>query len=334
MEEKKRKTKKKCNFVQAYLNIVNSVLICISLVLIGMSLMFLIVYQKDFAFFHEFQRNITILLILIGIGSLAIGLAGIYAINTTDLLMMTVLISAMFFVFLLLVGVGIWTFLAGRLDGSLLKNVHNDFNQTLLDYNELNTESPQQQKLDYFQAEFKCCGWNSYMDWRLAAQMNEFKPYLQYKFLLGLDQIEINVPDACCVVYYPSCGKDYSLNKTIFNHGCKNALIGLLDHFRWFVFSMTLTMAISYALSALVFILVLTIIASKYNIISIYKSDVSTVESATSSEEKQFISDEEDKSLGEEEESVEVEEEEKEEEDEDEHSDSDELNITVEKIQK
>lgn len=257
------------------LNMVGVLLIGLAVVLIIISTFFLTVYKNDYVFFQSFQNKITLSFVSLGILSLITGILGFYSIYWKNYLFIPLLIIGMLLLCMLLVGLGTWAFIVGDdSSGSLLIEVEKTFNQTILSYDESGQEESMDKKnLDFFQKEFNCCGWTSYKDWKMCLNINSLKPILQYKFLLNSNQIEINVPDTCCVNMYPSCGKDYTLNKTIFNQGCKHPLKSLLSHLRIFVFGVSLALAFSYLLAAIFFTLVITIFHGEYNLLDLIQED-------------------------------------------------------------
>jgi len=253
------------------LNMVGVLLVILAVILIIISTCFFAIYKNDYVFFHSFQNKITIAFVSLGILSLLTGLLGFYSIHMKNYLFMPILIIGMLALCFLLIGLGTWVFKASdESRGSLLIDVEKNFNQTILNYEEGGgqEESLDIKNIDFFQTEFKCCGWESYKDWKMSSSINSLKPILQYKFLLSPNQIEINVPDTCCINFSAGCGKDYTLNKAIFNQGCRYPLKKLLDHLRIFVFSVSLALGLSYLLSAIFFTLVITIFEGDYNLIS------------------------------------------------------------------
>jgi uncharacterized protein YacL len=252
------------------LNTVGVLLVLLAVILIIISTCFFAIYKNDYVFFQSFQNKITIAFVSLGTLSLITGLLGFYSIHMKNYLFMPILIIGILVLCLLLIGLGTWAFLIGdESGGSLLIDVEKVFNQTILNYEEGGQEESLDIKnIDFFQTEFKCCGWESYKDWKMSSSINSLKPILQYKFLISPNQIEINVPDTCCINFYASCGKDYTLNKTIFNQGCRYPLKKLLGHLRIFVFSVSLALGLSYLLSAIFFTLVITIFEGDYNLLS------------------------------------------------------------------
>lgn len=178
----------------------------------------------------------------------------------------------------MLVSLGIWAFYQGDSTGHLITQVKAKFNETILNYDETSNQTQDQESLNFFQAEFQCCGWDTYSDWSLSPQLNQLKPYLRYKFLLSLEQIEINVPDTCCRTVKESCGKDYSLNKKIYLEGCEMSVVRLLSHLKNFVFFVTCGLSASFMLAGVFYSLVITVIGSEYNVFYLVKFNVNKEE--------------------------------------------------------
>ena len=76
----------------------------------------------------------------------------------------------------------------------------------------LNAEDPKILSVwDKSQISLKCCGFGDYTDWRGD------KPHL------------VAVPDSCCRVHKPGCGKNFTL-ESIYRTGCDEKLSKYIDH--------------------------------------------------------------------------------------------------------
>ena len=154
--------------VLAGFNIIGFLLIILAIILLIISILFLTVYKSDYVFFYSFQNKITYGFMIIGALSILIGVLGFYSFYSKHYIFVPIVIIGMLVVCLLLAGLGSWTYVVSDSKGALLRTIESSFNQTISTYQEGDITSLGQKNLDFFQKEFKCCGWDSYSDWRMS----------------------------------------------------------------------------------------------------------------------------------------------------------------------
>ena len=253
------------SFVQFSLNISNVFILLYSCVLSIFSGILAFVYLSDYYYIRSFIITVVVVLGIVAFFLFATAIISFYAVNKYDFVLIWIIIIVLGLNCVGLVGFGLWTFY-GDNDHKLLNEIEKNINETIKYYNE-NVNSSEGLQINLFQKKFQCCGLKSYRDWSHSDYLNSYKINLAHEFLLNSNQISINVPDSCCKDIFMNCGKDYSINKTIYQTGCKKPLNKILDDLKNLIFSICIGVAICCLISAIYVIILVLAIDSDYNII-------------------------------------------------------------------
>jgi len=254
------------SFVQFNLNILNFLIILYGSVLCIISSILVFIYLSDYYYVRNFIYHVVIALIIVALLLFATAAIAFYAFNKLDFVLILVIIIALVLNSLALAGISIWTYFANS-NYKFLNEIENTLNHTIKYYNENENNSIDTLQINLFQKKFQCCGLESYRDWSHSYYLNSYKINLAHKFLLNSNQIPINVPDSCCKEIFMNCGKDYSLNKTIYQKGCKEPLKNILVHLQNLIISISSGVSFCCVLSAIYISFNVLVIDSDYNII-------------------------------------------------------------------
>lgn len=193
-----------------------SLLVGIFLTLIGLFFASLVKYENNYVGFYLRFFPASILLIgVILMGLFILGLVVLFRENNLGVAIFTV---GLMFISLLLLALGIWSFQISKSEKFAAK-MYNEVNISMSHYDESNSEMNYTVQVDLLQTKFKCCGLNSYKEWKSNLALNK-NSVLKNEYLLNPDQIPFDLPDSCCVKPTIKCGKGYVSIKTVNRDGC------------------------------------------------------------------------------------------------------------------
>ncbi|CAK9299091.1 unnamed protein product [Gordionus sp. m RMFG-2023] len=184
----------------------------ISLCLLGLSLWVLLSKHAYLTLLNTNQFIIsTSLMIGVGVTVIFVGTIGCVAIWKEDRSLMKL------YIFLLLV-IFICQSLSGVLAYLYHFKIHNELsislNSTFLE--NYNIDPQKTKAIDVLQIKHKCCGVDSYMDWKNSSWFQDNRL-----------SINITVPDSCCKTITPFCGvRDHPSN--IYYDGCIDKFVAML----------------------------------------------------------------------------------------------------------
>ncbi len=124
-------------------------------------------------------------------------------------------------------------------------------------------------EINLLQKKFKCCGLDSYTDWKKKNNDPDFhSAILKYKLLITADQIAFDLPDTCCKNYTENCGKDFRHRDTINLDGCYEPFLEYLDFRILIVCNLSIGVTVIHLLSLIFWFVVSVMLKGDYSVVN------------------------------------------------------------------
>jgi hypothetical protein len=227
-------------------------------ILISVGCIFLLIYQHDYFFVPGLLNAVSLLFIMIGIIMFCLSIVGLVWVYKKNFILEGSYIVSLVAIAGSLLVIGI-VVLALSLNGKISNKLYQELDESLELFDEFNPNSPHTVKINTIQANFKCCGLDSYRDWEPSRFLNkhvERDQYLNNDFLLKKNQITFNVPDTCCKRQKQNCGKDFSTNSTLYTQGCFSILKQFVVNFSFTTFAVCMGVTLIILFSVVYFLYV------------------------------------------------------------------------------
>ena len=204
------------------LNLINMFVLGIGLTLFVIGLLYLTVYRYEYSFTVFSVDMLAGLFMASGGIMILYSIVAVFMIKPYEQPHLVVVYSLVVFVmFLLLFLLGVIG-LSMNGNGEFGDQIKNNIQATAQRYDVSNMYRHESRKMDWLQQKFKCCGINSASDWRFlftnrhgnsASNINNVPiRYDQYQnFDHNFNTHGVNVPDSCCLIKTPNCGRQQSV---------------------------------------------------------------------------------------------------------------------------
>ena len=190
--------------------LVNMLFFGVSVLLFVVGISYLTIYRYDYSLTIFSTTLIAGIFIAFSVVLFVLSFLNVIFIQTSRRRALSASLGGVLLVLVVLLAFGIWGLATSSNRDYLNDEVRLDLMQTFQQYNERRTDKFETMKIDWVQTKFNCCGVDSYADWRAF-----FLYGGQYKPINYVDQWSVNnnlpyvdnVPDSCCSVPSPNCGK-------------------------------------------------------------------------------------------------------------------------------
>ena len=260
------------------LNLINMGIFGIGLVLFVIGLLYLSIYRYEFSFTTFSIDMMAGLFLTIGILMAFFSGVAVFAVKPYEKPYAVIFYAAfVFLVCLLLFILGV-VGLSMNGSGEFSSQIRNSMLLTASRYDQANPHFHQSRKINWVQQKFKCCGVDSYADWKNMAHYRgssggnmNIRYVDKYQFENKYPYVD-DVPESCCIVASTNCGKQINAvgrdrNSVIYSNGCQQPY---LDHFTndlTFVCALSITISITLLIISLVLVCSFSLIKRNYQIL-------------------------------------------------------------------
>ena len=139
-------------------------------------------------------------------------------------------------------------------------------------------------EFDLLQSRFKCCGINSYMDWKKMTDPELKAAISKHELLISKKQIPFDLPDTCCIKIGKNCGKNYRFLSEINLDGCTLPFKNYLNKRISIVCCIMIGFSVMNLLTILYLLYVSIALKADYTLIKRVKKDKESMESENDEE--------------------------------------------------
>jgi hypothetical protein len=267
------------------LNLINMFVLGFGLALFVVGILYLTVYRYEYSFTIFSIDMMAGIFLASGIIMILFSIFAVFLIKPYEQPHLVIIYSGVTFVLFLLL------FLLGVIGISM--NANGEFDDQIKDnmqyvanrYDLNNQYRHESRKMDWVQQRFKCCGINGVNDWRFlltnrygnsAGNVNNVPyRYDQYQNQgAGFNQPRSDVPDSCCMLMAPSCGRQLNLigsrdqqGAVVFIEGCFNAYSDYFSDDIIFICTLSLVISIGLLFISAILVFSFTLIRKNYEIL-------------------------------------------------------------------
>lgn len=152
-------------------------------------------------------------------------------------------------------------------------------NQTFIKYSEIKATMLETKEIDLLQTRFKCCGLNSYIDWKKFSDFDSKEAISKHKLLISKEQIPFDLPDTCCTKIGENCGKNYRFLSEINLDGCSSPFTSFLNNRIIIICCLMIGISVINALSILCLIYASVSLKADYTLIKRVKKVKENIDS-------------------------------------------------------
>ena len=205
-------------FIKWSLNLFNLLIFLIGLSLVASGVMLQTVFKYDHAFVSLKMSTISNILLIVGLFIVILAVIGCISLlpNCVNPMMAGFFITGLMIATIALGCLG--GFIYSQFD-TFIHQAKSEISDNFGMYKEKYSHLQQTQEINLLQTRFKCCGLNSYEDWKKTSN-DPFVFQNKNKLLLHEEQISFDLPDTCCMNITLNCGKDFRFVSTIHTNGC------------------------------------------------------------------------------------------------------------------
>ena len=265
------------------LNLINMFVLGFGMTLLVVGMLYLTVYRYEYSFTIFSIDMMAGIFLASGIILILFSILAVFLIKPYEqphLVIIYSIITFVLFLLLFLLGViGISMNANGEFDDQIKDNMQYVANR----YDLNNQYRHESRKMDWAQQRFKCCGINGINDWRFiltnrfggsAGNINNV-PYRYDTYQnSGLNQPRSDVPDSCCMIQAPSCGRQLNLiggreqqGAVVYIEGCFNAYSDYFSDDIIFMCTLSLVVSIGLLFISATLVFSFTLIRKNYEIL-------------------------------------------------------------------
>lgn len=270
------------------LNLVNMFVLGFGMTLIVVGMLYLTVYRYEYSFTIFSIDLMSGFFLASGIIMISLSILAVFLIKPYEKPLLVVIYSAVLFViFLLFFLLGVIG-LAMNGNGEFSDQIKDNMNYVGSRYDFTNQYRHETRKMDWAQQKFKCCGINSFADWRYIFSNNRFgtgssninnvpynaPPYRHDNFQgNNFNQPRGDVPDSCCMAMSAGCGRQLSLigreqqGSIIYTDGCHSLYLEFFSKDIVFLCTVSLLFSIGLLFISATLLFSFTLIRKNYEIL-------------------------------------------------------------------
>lgn len=266
------------------LNLVNMVVLGFGLTLLVLGMLYLTVYRYEYSFTVFSVDMMAGIFLAAGVILMCVAVVAVFLIKPYEQPHLVVVYSAVTLVaFLLLFLLGVIG-LSMNGNGDFSDQIKSNMQYVANRYDINNQYRHETRKMDWAQQKFKCCGINSFSDWRYifsnrfgnsASNLNnvpyQYDPYQNVGN--NFNQPRSDVPDSCCMIKAHNCGKQLNLigrdhqGSVINTEGCHRLYSEFFSKDIIFICTVSLLFSIGLLFISVILLFSFTLIRKNYEIL-------------------------------------------------------------------